>query len=179
MPRKMFDTRVPDELPGEEPEGPQRPSRSSVKRRAELAEKVGLELTQLPRERLDLLPLSEETKDAIVEYTTITARGGGRRQLQYIGRLMRNVDLDAVMAAIEAERAGDREEARRFRRAEEWRARLIDEGEPAVLEFARAHDTADVDELLKMVAKAKREAKESDKLTHRRALFRYVRDRLS
>lgn len=173
----MYETRVDDELPGEEADAPSRPSRSAVKRRAELAEKVGLELTEMPREKLDQLPLSQETKDAIVEYTTITARGGGRRQLQYIGRLMRDVDLDAVVAAMEAEKAGDRAEARRFQRAEEWRVRLLDDDD-GVDEFVRAHATAERDVLLDLVAKAKREVKSSDKMTHRRALFRYVRDRL-
>jgi ribosome-associated protein len=178
MPRKMYETKVEEELPGEQDkDAPTRPSRSAVKRRAELAEKVGHELTLLPREKLDVLPLSEETKDAIVHYTTITARGGGRRQLQYIGRLMRDVDLDAVLAAMEAEKAGDREEARRFQRAEDWRGRLLDDPDE-IDAFVRDVAGADRDVLANLVQKAKREAKGSDKMTHRRALFRYVRDLL-
>jgi ribosome-associated protein len=175
MPRRMHPSQTPDPLPAGEEEAS--PSRSAVKRQAELAEKIGVELAKLSPEKLALIPIDDDTRDAIIEYQSITARGGGRRQRNYIGRLMRGVDITAVEAALAALQEGDREEARRFQQAEHWRGRLLVE-EDALDALAQAHPGKDLTALAALVAKARREEERGGTMTHRRALFRAIRDAL-
>lgn len=175
MPRRMHRSETPDPLPAGEEEA--LPSRSAVKRAAELAEKIGVELAKLSADKLAQMPISDDTKVAIVEYTKITARGGIRRQRNYIGRLMRDVDIEAVQSALDALQEGDREEARRFQQAERWRERLMLE-EDALDAMKKEHPDKDTASLAPVVAKARREEERSATMTHRRALFRAVRDLL-
>ncbi len=175
MPRRMHRSETPDPLPEGEEEA--LPSRSAVKRAAELAEKIGVELSKLSADKLAKIPLDDDTRTAIAEYTTITARGGIRRQRNYIGRLMRSVDIVAVQEALDALQEGDREEARRFQQAEQWRQRLIME-DGALDVMAKDHPGKDVAALAPFVEKAKREESSGATMTHRRALFRAIRETL-
>ena len=74
----------------------------------------------------------------------ISGRAAGARQRQYIGKLMRQVDLDPIRAALAARSARDARETERFRRIENWRERLITEGETALEELAHWYPAIDV-----------------------------------
>jgi ribosome-associated protein len=79
-----------------------RPSKSSRKRAAHAAQKLGEELTRLKLAELEALNLPEELHGAILEAQRISkSRGGFARQRQYIGKLMRSIDLAPIEAAIE------------------------------------------------------------------------------
>lgn len=180
MPRRMHETRAPDPKPGEiegEDEADDRPSRSALKRDADLRERLGKEMTALPEEKLQRVPLPDEVKDAIREYARISARGGGRRQLQYIGRLMRDVELEPVKRALDDLREGDRAEARRFQQAERWRKRLLEEDD-GLDAFAASHPDADRAQLEQLVERARYEDRSGKPPTAKRALFRALREAL-
>jgi ribosome-associated protein len=83
-----------DELP---------PSKSSRKRAAHAAQKLGERLVKMRNEELQLLPLEEALRAAIAEARRLTSRGALARQHQYIGKLMRDTDLTALEAALEAQ----------------------------------------------------------------------------
>ena len=78
------------------------PSKSSRKRAAHAAQKLGERLTRMRPQDLTTLPLSDELRDAITEARRLTSRGGLSRQHQYIGKLMRGIDITAVEAALDA-----------------------------------------------------------------------------
>ena len=76
------------------------PSKSARKREAHALQKLGEELVRLRAADLARLPLPETLRDAIEEARRLTSRGALSRQHQYIGRLMRDIDVDALEKAL-------------------------------------------------------------------------------
>jgi ribosome-associated protein len=88
------------------------PSKSWRKRAAHAAQKMGERLTRMRPEEVAGLPLTEVLQDAITEARRLTSRGALGRQHQFIGKLMRDVDMDALEAAIEAQDSAQKARAR-------------------------------------------------------------------
>jgi ribosome-associated protein len=137
------------------PEAP--PSKSARKRTAEAAQQLGEELIGLTDGELTALGLPETLLDAIRHARAIRTRGAGARQRQYIGRLMRDIDVTGIRAALEARHARAALEAARFRLIESWRARLIAEPLEALDELARLHPQIDRAEWQSAIAAARAE----------------------
>ena len=78
------------------------PSKSSRKREALALQKLGEDLVKLRLADLDRLPLPENLREAIDEARRLTNRGALSRQRQYIGKLMRDIDIAPVEAALAA-----------------------------------------------------------------------------
>ena len=78
------------------------PSKSAMKRASKALQDLGAELAELGKERLAKVPIDEDLRDAVKDYQRFTAHEAKRRQLQYIGRLMRNVDPEPIRAALDA-----------------------------------------------------------------------------
>lgn len=79
------------------------PSKSSRKRAALSMQKLGQHLVAMREQERSGLPLSESLREAIAEARRLTSRGALARQFQYIGKLMRNEDVPAIEAALEAQ----------------------------------------------------------------------------
>jgi ribosomal 50S subunit-associated protein YjgA (DUF615 family) len=114
-----------------------RPSKSARKRAAHEAQDLGEQLIGLRDADLDALDLPETLADAIRLARRTPSRGGGARQRQYIGKLMRDVDLDPIRAALSARSEQSARDAQAFKRIEEWRERLLTEGAAALEELER------------------------------------------
>ncbi len=76
-------------------------SKSAKKREALRVKKLGDALTKLNADQLAGMPVDARLLDAIVLHNRINSNGAKRRQLQYIGRLMRGSDIAAIEAEIE------------------------------------------------------------------------------
>ena len=126
-----------------EPEPPAGPSKSLRKREAHAAQALGEQLIALKDAELVALELPERLHDAIVAARTIGSRGGGARQRQYIGKLIRQIDLTRVRAALGAKAAKAALETQRFHRAETWRTRLLEAGPAALAALRAAHPALD------------------------------------
>jgi ribosome-associated protein len=124
----------------------ERPSKSAAKRAAHAAQDLGEALLQLPEAELAALALPETLLEALRAARRINSRGAGVRQRQYIGKLMRQLDPEPIRAALAARSERDARETERFRRTENWRERLIAEGEAALLELSRWYPAIDVSE---------------------------------
>jgi ribosome-associated protein len=85
----------------EEGEFPERPSRTARKRAAEYAQKLGVRLCGLREEQLQSLELPGELLDALHEARRLRGHSALARQYQYIGRLMRKLDLEPIESALE------------------------------------------------------------------------------
>lgn len=92
-------------------EAPEQLSRSAKKRQSSALQDLGAELTKLPVNELDRLPLTPDLLEALRLYARISNREGKRRQLQFIGRLMREVDAGPLAEAIEARKNGQQADA--------------------------------------------------------------------
>jgi ribosome-associated protein len=161
----------------------ERPSKSERKRRSDDLQSLGEALIDLPDSELNALPLPENLRDAVLLARKITAHGGLYRQKQYIGKLMRKIDAEPIRAALDAKRERERVEALRFRRIEQWRDRLVQEGAPALAQLraevpgiqasAQAHALED------LVERARRERQSGGPPHAARELFRLLRDLLA
>ena len=89
---------------------PRPPSKSQRKSDAHAAQKLGQRLVAMREQDVAGLPLGEALLDAIAEARRLTSRGALARQYQFIGKLMRDIDVTAIEAAL-----ADREEAQKTR----------------------------------------------------------------
>jgi ribosome-associated protein len=159
-----------------ESEGAERPSKSARKRAAQAAQQLGEELVRLRDPQLVALELPETLLEAIRAARTISSHGGGARQRQYIGKLMREIDLEPIRAALAALSAVDARETERFKRVENWRTRLIGEGAPALEELRRWRPDLDMAQWQARVSAARDEhARSGSGGAAARELFRALR----
>ena len=150
-------------------------SRSQRKREVEALQKLGAALVELAPAQLDAIALPGELDAAVREAQRIRSHEARRRQLQYIGKLMRSVDPEPVRTALAAV-AGQSAAARaRHRRLEDWRARLIDD-DGARTEFAAGHPGADLPALRALIRTARKEIAANRPPRAQRELFRALRD---
>jgi ribosome-associated protein len=154
------------------------PSKSVLKREAHRAQRLGEQLIALKDPELLALELPERLYEAIVAARSIGSRGGGARQRQYIGKLMRDIDLTRVREALGAKAAKAAQEAQRFQRAENWRARLVEGGPAAVAALRAAYPALDEAQWLKRVAAAQTEQATGAAAGASRELFRALRELL-
>jgi ribosome-associated protein len=88
------------------------PSKSSRKRDAHARQKLGEHLVAMREQERSQLPLSETLREAIGEARRLTSRGALSRQFQYIGKLMRDEDVPAIEAALDAQIEAQKARAR-------------------------------------------------------------------
>ena len=170
--------RVPGDAEVEAVEPDDRPSKSQKKRDMTALQKLGEELVGYPAERLERVEMPDDLRGAIDEARGIRDHEGRRRQMQYIGRLMRDVDVVPIRAAIEAFAGASREEAAALHALERWRERLL-EDDAALTTFAGEYTAALNPDLLQRlrnaIRMARRERGEGKAPKHFRELFRLVR----
>lgn len=153
-------------------------SKSQHKRDMAALRDLGASLLDLPQASVDALPLGEKLAGALRDARRITSHEARRRQVQYIGKLMREVDPAPIRAALAAA-AGQSATARaRQRQLEQWRERLIRD-DAALTEFAGEHPAADLQMLRTLIRNARRELAGAHPPRAQRELFRVVRDLLA
>lgn len=151
-----------------------RPSRAQLKREVEALQRLGEELITLPDTQLAQLPLPDRLRDAVEFARRITSHGALKRQRQYIGKLMRDIDPAPIRARLDEFRNADRLGRARFQQTERWRDRLIAEGDAALTEFLARHPEADRQQLRQLMRAASDEARLGQPPKAARALFRYI-----
>ena len=152
------------------------PSKSARKRAALAAQQLGEALVRLREAELEALQLPEALSEAIRAARDITSRAAAARQRQYIGKLMRGVELEPIRAALAAHSARAARETERFKRVSLWRERLIAEGAPALAELARWRPDIDRGQWERRVSAAQAErARAAGAGAAARELFRALR----
>lgn len=155
-----------------------RPSKSQMKRDMTALQDLGRELAALPPERLEQLGLPERLHDAFVQYRQITAHEGARRQMQFIGKLMRAVDPAPLREALDRYHGASRAEVAEMHAAERWRERLLADA-TVLTEFAAAHPGADLTRMRTLMRNAARERHEAKAPRDYRELYRAIRDAMA
>ena len=119
------------------------PSKSARKAEVESLQVLGERLIDLPLERLKRVPLPDNLRDAVMAARRITQHGAIRRQRQYIGKLMRDIDTAPIELAIKAFDGDSAEDTARLHRREKLRDQLI-EDEGVLTELTRRFPNANV-----------------------------------
>ena len=115
------------------------PSKTRRKREAESLQALGEALAGFQRKELAPLELPDRLLHALEELGRIKSHEARRRQCQYIGRLMREVDPAPLQAFIEERSRPSRMDARMFKLSEDWRDRMLEGGAPVLQAFLSAH----------------------------------------
>lgn len=154
-----------------------KPSKSQKKRMQTALQDLGEQLIGLSDEKLASLSLDERLNYAIQEARRMKSHEAKRRQKQYIGKLMRDVDQKPIHALLSSLQGDDRRQKRIFANAERWRDRLVREGHDALQAFATESGQASA-ALASLLADLHRATSDRSETTIRRNIFRHVHDAL-
>ncbi|MDR3490710.1 MAG: ribosome biogenesis factor YjgA [Gammaproteobacteria bacterium] len=152
------------------------PSKSQRKRDMLALQKIGEILVSLSPSQLARIPLESDLADAVNAARNIKSHEGKRRQLQYIGKLMRHLDPAPIEAAIEKIQLKNHLNKSRFHQVERWRDRLIAEGDTLLEEFLQQFPQTETQELRQLVRNAQKEHEANKHGGADTALFRFLRD---
>lgn len=152
-------------------------SKSELKRDMLELQALGEAIVKLSTGQFATIPLEDETlAEAIHTARRITHREGLRRQMQYIGKLMRKTDTDAIALAYKKLQDGRKEQAQQFHQLEQWRDQLVESGPKAVEEVMSKYPQADRQHLRQLVMQADKEKSRNKPPAAARKLFKYLRE---
>ncbi|MHC9509850.1 ribosome biogenesis factor YjgA [Kangiella sp. M94] len=153
-------------------------SKSQVKKELLEITELGEHLLEIPASLLAKLPLSENCLKAIKEGQKINHHTGKKRQIKYIGKILRDEDLDGIREELAIADQYHQLEVRKQHLLEQWRDRLMAEGDTATFELLQLEPSLDRQQLRQMVRNAKKEKELNKAPKFQRELFRYLRDNM-
>jgi len=139
---------------------------------------LGVQLVELNEQQLQTMQLPESLLEAVQEARRLTKHEARRRQMQYIGRLMRNLDATPIRARLEQWRGQGREHTAQLHAIERWRDELL-AADPALARFLDEHPAADSQKLRSLIRNARREQAASLPPKSYRELFRILRETIA
>ena len=152
----------------------QRASKSARKREAASLQDLGVQLAALPDHEIEGLNLPDTLATALRDLRRLPTHGAQLRQRQYIGKLMRSIDPEPVLAKLKERKQRHDVEVRHFQKIESWRDRLLQEPE-AVEALLEEYPTADRAELSRLLDKTAKETAEQRSPSGSRELFAFLR----
>ncbi|SMF08563.1 ribosome biogenesis factor YjgA [Desulfovibrio gilichinskyi] len=165
-----------EEYYDEEEEEYSGPSRSHKKREMTKLQKLAEKLMELGPESLKKSGLPRYFIDEVLEAKAITAHEAKRRQTQYLGKLMREIETQPVIDFLNDVEFGNSEDNMRFNMLEKWRKRLI-EGDMTMLdELMELHPNAERQRIAQLARNAKKEIDSGKPPKSSRALFKALRE---
>jgi ribosome-associated protein len=154
------------------------PSKTKLKAEADAQQALGVRLSELSKEKLNKLNLSEELLTAILETKKITANGAIRRHRQYLGRLMREIDTAPITEQLARWDGKHTAENAYFHGLERWRDRMIADVN-VISEFVSQHpqtDPQDIQQLRTLVRNAQKEQTTNKPPKSSREIFKLLRE---
>jgi ribosome-associated protein len=153
----------------------EKPSKTQRKREMHELQTLGTRLVELNSEQLAAIGLPEGLRDAIEFARRTTKHEARRRQMQYIGRLMRSVDPGPIREKLKIWDGVSAQHTAEQHKVERWRDRLI-EDDSSVNELVRAHPAIDARHLRALARKARDERASGAPPRAYRELFRALRE---
>lgn len=158
-----------DQLPDDE-------SKSQRKRDMLALQELGKILTTFSETQLEKVPISDAFKVIIRTYRTLKTHESKRRHMQYIGKKIRAEDTDAIKKAIENIQMDNAMQVNKFHDIEQWRDKLIAEGDDALQEYMTQFPQADRQQLRALIRKAQHDVKTGKNTGGALELFRCLRE---
>jgi len=155
------------------------PSRNELKQQMQDLQELGEAVASLPPDRLDKLRIDERLRDAIDELRRTRSFEGRRRQVQYIGKLMKHENPEPLREAVASYRVGSATDTLALHQAEYWRDQLL-AGDEALANWVKEYPATDVQQLRSLVRSARKEKLEPGERHGRayRDLFRLVKEQM-
>lgn len=144
---------------------PERPTKSALKRQMTALQEIGEILVSLPETQLKRIPLENPLLEAIQTARSLKSHEAKRRQLQYIGKLMRNIDPEPIQTALDNVLNKSKQSKAQFHQIERWRDLLIAEGDSALEKLLQLYPEMDRQHIRQLVRRKQQTE-----------LFRYLRE---
>ncbi|ELY5801415.1 ribosome-associated protein [Cronobacter sakazakii] len=150
-------------------------SKSEIKRDAEELKRLGAELVDLGKNALVKIPLDDDLRAAI-ELAQRIKKEGRRRQMQLIGKMLRQRDDEPIRQALDKLKNRHNQQVALFHKLEQLRDRLIEEGDDAVPDVLNLWPQADLQQLRSLIRNAKKEKEGNKPPKSSRLIFQYLRE---
>jgi ribosome-associated protein len=151
-------------------------SKSQIKRELDELKKLGSELLEFSDDALRQLDISEVLLQALRTAKRITSNSARKRQLQYIGKLLKEENAAPLIAAVDAHKHQHATLTRDFQKLEKLRDKLIRDGDSALADVLSLFPRADRQHLRKLVRQSRNEQETKQPPRASRLLFRYLRE---
>lgn len=151
-------------------------SKTQVKKELHALQDLGERLTTLKPDVLAKLPLTDALQKALLEAPKHKAHIARKRHMQYIGKLMREQDIEAIVALVDQLDASTRQYNERFHNLERWRDRLIGGNDDTLESFVVEYPETDRQHLRSLIRHAQHEAARNKPPAAARKVFKYIRD---
>ncbi|OON60558.1 hypothetical protein B0920_16395 [Massilia sp. KIM] len=156
----------------------ERPSKSELKRQSNELQKLGELLIAEPRDRVKRVPMPDEVKDAILMCQTITNHEGRRRQLQYVGKMMRTLneeEVDIIKRTIDSWKGASKAETAALHALERRREKLLAD-DKALTQLLSEHPQLDAQHMRTLIRNARKEQAENKPPKAYREIFQILKD---
>ncbi len=174
----MNNEQLPENTPGQPVSEEEPKSKSALKREMTALQNIGEELVNLSPAKLAKIPMPELLEEAVMLARRLKNREGKRRQLQYIGKIMRNIDSDAIKQRLESFHHQSQSFRQHFHYLEQWRDRLTSEGDKALDELLTEAPALDRQHLRQLIRQAKKEQSQNKPPAASRKIFKYLQESL-
>ncbi len=165
-------------LPVAEEEEELPPSKTKIKKQMHDLQDLGEELVGLGKDQLAQLDIPESLRDAIKEIHRIKKFGAIRRQMQYIGKLMRDIDTAPIIAKLNTWKGTSQQHIGYMHQLERWRERLL-EGDAALTELLAAYPQTDVQRLRTLIRNTLKEREAGKPAKNYREIFQVLRETIA
>ncbi|MBU6459816.1 MAG: DUF615 domain-containing protein [Proteobacteria bacterium] len=152
-------------------------SKTQLKKTMLSLQDTGKSLAELSTSRLNQLQLPDTLREAIIAVRHMSHEAR-RRQLQYIGKLMRQIDVTPIREKLTAWAGDNQEEAARFHMMERWRDKLIHD-DAATQDFIQLYPSTNIQQLRNLIRNSRQETQKEAPPKNSRLLFRYIREILT
>lgn len=149
-------------------------SRTQKKKKAQALQLLGERLVALTDAQIDTLDLMPELNEALKMARQMTKHGARRRQMQYIGRLMREIDPDGVQDALGRIQSQANHDKRQFKLIEQWRDELVAGSPTRASWLVEQYPDMDAEQLFQLVKQAGAEKNTPKARKTSRLLFRFI-----
>lgn len=154
-------------------------SKSRMKRDMHALQALGEKLVELSEEQIQQLNIPDQLRDAVVQAKAIKKHGAKRRQLQYIGRLMRNIDAGDIQQQYDNVTQHSAAAVAQLHQVEKWRERLLKDEDQALQAFLEQYPGTDRQQLRQLVRTARQEHLDNKPPKAYRKLFQFIKDLLA
>jgi ribosome-associated protein len=151
-------------------------SKTELKRLAQQATDIGKQLVSLDKATLNKLDLPANVLENIIAAQAIKSNIARKRQLQFLGKQIRNSDMQHIHQQLARLQQQHRHDAAQFHKLEQWRDQLIQQKDAAINRFVSHFPHADRQHLRQLVRQAQQESEKNAAPAAARKLFRYIKD---
>lgn len=154
-------------------------SKTQIKNEMHELQKLGVKLVELSSADLNKIPLNDELLDAINLARRINKKKEGyRRQLQFIGKLIRSTDLTPIESALRKVQLRHQGQNEAFHKVEKVRDDILNQGDAFIHELCLSHEHLDMQKLRQLLRQANKEKKNEKPPKAAREMFKYLKSHI-